>query len=85
MSAKMAQSGMASNAPWLAMRAMTEGLDASSQADGRQGMGGLHQASTSLPSSDEESASGAGSLSSVAYLTSRVKRRRSRSWASGPG
>ena len=61
------------------------GLDASAQADDRQGMGGLHQASTSLPSSDEESASGAGSLSSDAYLTSRVKGRRSRSWASGPG
>ena len=55
------------------------GLDASAQADDRQGMGGLHQASTSQPSSDEEFASGAGSLSSVAYLTSRVKRRRSRS------
>ena len=85
-SAKMVQSGMASNAPWLAIRAMTDGLDASAQADDRQGMGGLHQASSSMGSSSEgESVSEGESLSLVAYLTSRVKRRRSRSWASGPG
>ena len=53
MSAKMAQSGMASDAPWLAMRAMDGGLDASAQADDRQRVCETHQPSSPPPSGDE--------------------------------
>ena len=66
------------------------GLDASSQADDGKRRFGLHHASASLVSSAGRSSAGASPPgvkypSSVAYLTSRDRRRRKRSRASGPG
>ena len=85
MSAKMAQSGIVPNAPSLAMSAHDGGLDASAQADDRQGPGRTHQSSTSLASSEGGSLSVGGSLSLEAYLTNREKRQRSRSLGVGAG
>ena len=66
------------------------GLDAPSQADDGKRRFGLHHASASLVSSAGRSSAGASPPgvkypSSVAYLTSRARRRRKRSRASGPG
>ena len=66
------------------------GLDAPSQADDGKRRFGLHHASASVVSSVGRSSAGASPPgvkypSSVAYLTSRDRRRRCLSLASGPG
>ena len=86
MSAKMAQSGDGVECSLACHEGHDRGLDASAQADDRQGLGGLHQPSPRWGSPPRKSPRPRqGACPSVAYLTSRVKRRRSRSWASGPG